>query len=56
MVLVKNFEFFISFFFLRKIGQENVFDDILERKKGFKTKKNFEIFQLFMQNRPGKCV
>ena len=34
MVLVKNFEFFASFF-LRKIGQENVFDDILEKKKRF---------------------
>ena len=55
MVLVKNFEF-LHLFFLRKIGQENVFDDILERKKGFKTTKHFEIFQLFMQNRPGKCV
>ena len=47
---------FLHLFFLRKLGQENVFDDILERKKGFKTTKNFEIFQLFMQNRPGKCV
>ena len=35
MVLVKNFEFFASFFFLRKIGQENVFDHILDRKKRF---------------------
>ena len=45
MVLVKNFEFFASFFFYKKIGQENVFDDILERKKkGFKTKKNLKFF------------
>ena len=55
MVLVKTLNF-LHLFFLRKIGQENVFDDILERKKGFKTKKNFEIFQLFMQKRSGKCV
>ena len=36
MVLVKNFEFFASFFFNHKlIGRENVFDDILDRKKRF---------------------
>ena len=34
MVLVKNLNFF-HLFFLRKIGQENVFDDIRERKKVF---------------------
>ena len=36
MVLVKTLNFLhLFFFFLRKIGQENVFDDILERKKRF---------------------
>ena len=33
MVLVKNLKFFHVFIFV-KIRQENVFDDILERKKG----------------------
>ena len=45
MVLVKNFEFFASFFLKEKlVGRENVFDDILDRKKGFKTKKNLKFF------------
>ena len=35
MVLDKNLSFSILIFVLRKIGQENVFDDILERKKVF---------------------
>ena len=34
MVLVKNLNFF-HLLFLRKIGQENMFDDIRERKKVF---------------------
>ena len=40
MVLVQNWPFF-QIFFLGNIGQENVFDDILERKNaflGYKTK------------------
>ena len=74
MVLVKNFEFFASFFFLRKInrpgrysrkekngfktkkklkffnflckiGPENVFDNILERKKAFLDSKIIKISQ-----------
>ena len=32
MVLVKKLKFF-HLFVLRKVGRENVFDDILERKK-----------------------
>ena len=43
MGLVKNLNFF-HLFFLRKIGQENVFDNILERKKVFKDKKNLKSF------------
>ena len=35
MVLVKNWPFLISFFFLANLGQENVFYDILERKNTF---------------------
>ena len=38
MVLVKNWPF--SIFFLGNIGQENVFDDILERKNAFLGYKN----------------
>ena len=34
MVLVKNWKFFHLFIF-GKIREENVFDDILERKKAF---------------------
>ena len=34
MVLVKKLHFF-GIFFLGNIGQENVFDDILERKHAF---------------------
>ena len=34
MVLVKNLKYFLVFI-LVKIGQKNVFDDILERKKAF---------------------
>ena len=37
-ILVKNLKFFLVFN-LVKIGQENVFDDILERKKHFYTMK-----------------
>ena len=42
MVLVQNMPF-SNFFFLGNIGQENVFDDILERKNaclGYKNKKS----------------
>ena len=39
MVLVQNWPFF-HFFFLRNIGQENVFYDILERKNAFLAYKN----------------
>ena len=39
MVLVKNWPFFL-FFFKGKIGQENVFYDIVERKKAFLGYKN----------------
>ena len=38
MVLVKNLNFFYPFL-KRKIGQENVFVNTLERKKCFKTMK-----------------
>ena len=38
MVLVKNWPFF--HLFLGKIGQENVFHDILERKNAFLDDKN----------------
>ena len=34
LFLVKNLKFFLVFNFV-KIGQENLFDDILERKKAF---------------------
>ena len=40
MVLVKKWSFFHVFFFLGNIGQENVFYDILERKKAFVGYKN----------------
>ena len=36
MVLVKNLKYFLVFI-LVKIGQKNVFDDILERKKSLFT-------------------
>ena len=39
MVLVQNGHF-SNFFFLGKIGQENVFYDILERKNAFLSYKN----------------
>ena len=39
MVLTKNLKFF-HFFFLGKMRKENVFDNILERKKIFYTIKN----------------
>ena len=35
MVLVQKWPFFQLVFFLANIGQENVFDDILERKNAF---------------------
>ena len=35
MVLVQKWPFFLTFFFLGKIDQENVFYDILERKNAF---------------------
>ena len=35
MALVKKWQFFNFFIFIGKIGQENVFHDILERKKRF---------------------
>ena len=35
MVLVEKWSFFQLLFFLGIIGQENVFYDILERKKAF---------------------
>ena len=35
MVLVKKWPFFHFFLFLGKIGQENVFYNILERKNAF---------------------
>ena len=34
MILVKNLKIF-PFFIFGKIGEENVFDDILEKKKAF---------------------
>ena len=40
MVLVSKWPFFEPFFFLGKIGQENVFYDILERIKAFLRYKN----------------
>ena len=50
MALVKNLKFFHPFIF-GKIRQENVFDDVLERKKAFldskiKKSKNFKITKL----------
>ena len=39
MVLVRRWPFFL-FFFLGNTGQENVFDDILERKNAFLSYKN----------------
>ena len=42
MVLVQKWPFFPTFFFLGNKGQENVFNDILERKNtflGYKKKK-----------------
>ena len=39
MVLVQKWPFF-QLFFLGNIGQENVFYDILERKKAFQGHKN----------------
>ena len=41
-ILVKNLKFF-PVFNLVKIGQENVFDDILERKKAFLQYKNTKL-------------
>ena len=41
-ILVKNLKFFLVFN-LVKIGQENVFDDILERKKAFLQYKNTKL-------------
>ena len=40
MVLVQKWPFFHFFFFLRNIGQENVFYDILEGKNSFLGYKN----------------
>ena len=40
MVLVQKWPFFQLFFFLGNIGQENVFDDILEPKNAFLGYKN----------------
>ena len=39
MVLVKNWQFF-QIFILGKIGQKNVFYDILERRNAFRDYKN----------------
>ena len=39
MVLVKNWQFFLLFN-MRKIGEENVFENILERQKAFPDYKN----------------
>ena len=56
MVLVKNLKFF-HFFIWEKIGQENTFHDILERKNAFLEYKNkrlngcgpkFKIFPIFL--------
>ena len=40
MVLVQKLPFFKSFFFLGKIGQENILYDILERENAFLGYKN----------------
>ena len=40
MVLLKNWPFLLSFFFLGNIGQENIFYDILERKNAFLGNRN----------------
>ena len=50
MVFLKKWPFFQNFFFLSKIGEENVFYDILEQKWPF-----FPTF-FFRQYRPGKCL
>ena len=42
MVLVQKWTFF-EVFFLANIGQENVFDDILEEKNAFLGYKNKEL-------------
>ena len=42
MVLVKNLKIF-QFFIFGKIGKQNVFDDILERKKAFLDYKKHEV-------------
>ena len=42
MIFVKNWSFFLSFY-LGKIGQENVFYDILDRKNVFLDYKNINL-------------
>ena len=42
MIFVKNWSFFLSFY-LGKIGQENVFYDILDRKNVFLDYKNIKL-------------
>ena len=42
MVLVKNLKIFF-FFIFGKIREENVFDDILERKKAFLDYKKWKV-------------
>ena len=46
MFLVQKWRFFICFF-LGNIGQENVFDDILERKHAFLGHKNKKFMAIF---------
>ena len=43
MVLVQNWSFFQLLFFFGKIGQENVFYDILRRKNSFVCYKNKDV-------------
>ena len=45
MVLVKNLKYFLVFISV-KIGQKNVFDDILERKKAFSNYENRKLKKL----------
>ena len=40
MLLVQKWPFFLNFFFFGNVGQENVFNDILERENAFLGYKN----------------
>ena len=46
MVLVQKWPFFLNFFFLGNIGQENILYDILEKKNAFLGYKNKKLKKL----------